>query len=124
MEQIFLDQSQPAPGASARRAAAPRPVAPAASPVVATPAPAARAGRRVQLQPRVSNNQITGLIVSPGGDGGQAFRAAGFAPGDVIVAVNGQRVNSAEQALGAGPASGRRRRPSPSIAAAARCRCA
>ena len=47
----------------------------------------------------MSNNQITGLSVSPGGDGGQAFRAAGFAPGDVIIAVNGQRVNSAEQAL-------------------------
>ena len=26
------------------------------------------------------------------------FRAAGFAPGDVIVAVNGQRISSLEQA--------------------------
>jgi len=95
MEQLFLDQSQPAPGAAG---ATPQPGAPA-QPIVVAPAPAPPASAPVQLQPRVSNNQITGLSVSPGGDGGQAFRAAGFAPGDVITAVNGQRVNSAEQAL-------------------------
>ena len=98
MEQLFLDQSQPAAGA------APAPAQPGATapaqPVVVTPAPApAAAAAPIQLQPRVSNNQITGLSVAPGSDGGQAFRAAGFQPGDVIVAVNGQRANSAEQAM-------------------------
>lgn len=101
MEQLFLDQSQPAPGA-APAPAQPGAVAPA-QPVVVTPAPAPAApaapAAPIQLQPRVGNNQITGLSVSPGGDGGQAFRAAGFQPGDVIVAVNGQRANSAEQAM-------------------------
>ncbi|MGQ0661351.1 type II secretion system protein N [Sphingosinicella sp.] len=94
MEQLFLDQSQPAPGAAG---AAPQPVTAAPpQPIVAAPTPAAPP---LQLQPRVSNNQITGLVVAPGGDGGQAFRAAGFAPGDVIVTVNGQRVSSADQAI-------------------------
>lgn len=97
MEQLFLDQSTPVP------AAAPAPPQPGATapvqPVVVAPAPSpATAPPPIQMQPRVSNNQITGLAVSPGGDG-QAFRAAGFAAGDVITAVNGQRVTSAEQAI-------------------------
>lgn len=99
MEQLFLDQSTPAPGATP---APPQPgTTPAAQPMVVAPAPAPAPGLApppIQLQPRVSDNQITGLAVSPGGDG-QAFRAAGFAAGDVITSVNGQRVTSAEQAL-------------------------
>jgi len=86
-EQIFLDQSTPAPTA----ATLPPPAA-------ASPAPA---GQPVDLQPRLSGGRVDGVIVGPGGDGGQAFRAAGFAPGDVIVAVNGQRVTSLEQARAA-----------------------
>ena len=66
-------------------------------PVVAAPPPAPNAP--LSLEPRVGNNQVTGLIVAPGGDGGAAYRAAGFQPGDVIVAVNGQRVTGADQAL-------------------------
>lgn len=98
LEQLFLDQSTPAPGASS--ATQQQPVGTAsAQPVVVAPAPApGLAPPPIQMQPRVSNNQITGLAVSPSGDG-QAFRAAGFAPGDVIIAVNGQRVTSAEQAI-------------------------
>lgn len=96
MEQLFLDQSTPAPGAATAPpqagAAPPQPVVVAPAPAPATNAPP------IQMQPRVSNNQITGLAVSPGGDG-QAFRAAGFAAGDVITSVNGQRVISAEQAI-------------------------
>lgn len=107
MEQLFLDQSQPAPGAPGAVPPQPGMVAPPASPVVVTPGSSpAPVAPPVQLAPRVSNNQITGLAVSPGGDGGQAFRAAGFAPGDVITAVNGQRVNSAEQALALARQSG------------------
>jgi general secretion pathway protein C len=101
-EQIFLDQSEPAatavaaPGAPAG-APAPSPLQesppPAQPPVVVSPA-----APPVRLQPRMSGGRVDGILVSPGGDGGQAFRAAGFAPGDVIVSVNGQRVGSTEQA--------------------------
>ena len=98
-EQLFLDQSTPAqaaaPAAPAPVAAVPPPPVPV--PVVqATPAPAA--GQALSLQPRLAGGRINGIIVAPGSDGGRMFRAAGFAPGDVIVAVNGQRVTSMEQA--------------------------
>ena len=46
----------------------------------------------------MSGGRIDGVTVAPGGDGGQAFRSAGFVPGDVIVSINGQRVTSMEQA--------------------------
>jgi general secretion pathway protein C len=93
-EQIFLDQSEPA---------APVAGAPGQTPAVTVPvpvpaAPPAAAPTPFQFAPRVSENQITGLIVSPGGDGGQMFRAAGFQAGDVVTEVNGQRVVSAQQA--------------------------
>jgi general secretion pathway protein C len=99
-EQIFLDQSEPAapaatvPGAPAAiPAPAPMQAAPPApAPVVSIAAPP------IRFQPRMNDGRVDGIIVSPGGDGGQAFRAAGFAPGDVIVSVNGQRVGSTEQA--------------------------
>jgi len=58
-------------------------------------------GQALGFVPRTVGGQVNGLIVSPGGDGGQAFRAAGFVAGDVIVAVNGQRVTSLEQARAA-----------------------
>ncbi len=91
LEQIFLDQSTPA-----APVAGGAPVGPAA---VSVPAPAAaQSAPPLQFQPRMTSNQITGLVVSPGADGGQAFRAAGLQPGDVLVSVNGQRVTSAEQA--------------------------
>jgi len=110
MEQIFLDQSQPAQavgGAGPPPVVAGQPVPPIVA--VPRPAPAAPvAGDPLSLQPRTNNNQITGLIVAPGGDGGAAFRAAGFAAGDVIVAINGQRVSSADQALALVRAAGGR----------------
>jgi general secretion pathway protein C len=107
-EQIFLDQSGPAQAVGAPdaapvpQAAAPQ-VGPAAPiPVVtvpsAPPPPAAVPGRPINFTPRTSNGRITGLVVTPGSDGGRAFAAAGFAPGDVIVAINGQRISSLEQA--------------------------
>jgi len=93
-EQIFLDQSPPAQAVAGAPVAAPAPPAPAA-----TPAPPPTGA--LSLVPRSAGGQVNGLIVGPGGDGGQAFRAAGFAPGDVIVAINGQRVTSLEQARAA-----------------------
>lgn len=93
-EQIFLDQSEPAEAAAPAEAAPPPPVTP---PPRESGPPPREPGPPIQLQPRVSNGRVTGMVVSPGGDG-QAFRAAGFAPGDVIVSVNGQRVTSMERA--------------------------
>jgi len=65
------------------------------------PAPTSSAGAAINFQPRIAGGGINGIIVSPGGDGGQAFRSAGFVAGDVIVSVNGQRVSSLEQARAA-----------------------
>ncbi len=97
-EQIFLDQSEPAaPAANASptaQAAASAPGQPIAAPAPAAPS----TGAAIRLQPRIGDGQVDDLIVSPGRDGGQAFRAAGFLPGDVIVSMNGQRVTSTDQA--------------------------
>ena len=64
--------------------------------VVAQPIPVAP-GAAINFVPRTSNGHVTGIVVSPGSDGGRAFAAAGFAPGDVVVAINGQRISSLEQ---------------------------
>jgi general secretion pathway protein C len=87
-EQIFLDQSPAAQVVgTAPQVAVPAPPPPAAVPP---------AGQPINLQPRTENGRVTGILVSAGADG-QAFRAAGFVQGDVIVAINGQRVSSLEQ---------------------------
>ena len=99
-EQIFLDQSEPAEGAApAAPAAQATPPAPTASSIPTPPTPPpAPAASAFQLQARTRGGQVDGIMVGPGGDGGEAFRAAGFERGDVIVSVNGQRVTSTEQA--------------------------
>ena len=99
-EQIFLDQSGPAQAVGgAPAAASPGPPQPQmAAPAAPEPAPG---GQPINFVPRTSNGRITGILVSPGSDGGRAFGAAGFAPGDVVVAINGQRVSSLEQARAA-----------------------
>lgn len=104
LEQIFLDQSEPAPVAGGAAETPPPPGAPPVAPMVSTPAPSAAAA--IGFVPRISGGGINGIIVSPGSDGGQAFRAAGFAPGDVIVAVNGQRITSLEQVRAAAGRAG------------------
>jgi general secretion pathway protein C len=102
-EQLFLDQSEPAQVAGGS-AETPVPGAPQ----VATPTPQAGAfsGASMNFQPRIAGAGINGIIVTPGADGGQAFRAAGFQPGDVIVSVNGQRITSIDQARSAAAGSG------------------
>lgn len=95
-EQIFLDESGPAPVVGPGDTAAP-PTPEVLAPIVQ----AAPAGLPIGIQPRIAGGRINGVLVTPGNDGGQAFRAAGFAPGDVIVSVNGQRVTSLDQARGA-----------------------
>ncbi|MBV9884639.1 MAG: PDZ domain-containing protein [Sphingomonadaceae bacterium] len=114
-EQIFLDQSGPAEAVGAPQTvvvpqgAVPQQAGPAAPMQVVTvptappppPPIAAAPGRPINFTPRTSNGRVTGLVVTPGSDGGRAFAAAGFAPGDVIVAINGQRISSLEQARAA-----------------------
>lgn len=104
-EQIFLDQSTAAEtvGGQAPPAAADAlPPPPEAAPPSIYPPPARVApppplpGQPILFQPRSVNGRINGVVVSPGADS-QIFRAAGFAPGDVIVAIDGQPVRSVEQ---------------------------
>ena len=98
-EQIFLAQSEVASAAvTAAPAATPLPGAPSPVAPPPRPAPTSTSPPAVRLEPRVANDRIEGLTVSPGADGGLAFQAAGFAPGDVIVSINGQRVTSIDQA--------------------------
>lgn len=99
-EQIFIDQSTPAPvaGADPNVATNAPPVAP---PQVVTPQASATMAGMVNFTPRMAGGRVNGVMVTPGGDGGRAFLAAGFQAGDVIVAVNGQRVTSLEQARAA-----------------------
>jgi general secretion pathway protein C len=97
LEQIFLDQSTPAPNAGVAPATTPTQPQPQLAPASAAPA----AAQALSLQPRLAGGRVNGIIVGPGSDGGQAYRAAGFLAGDVIVAVNGQRVTSLEQARAA-----------------------
>ncbi|HVQ07965.1 MAG TPA: type II secretion system protein N [Allosphingosinicella sp.] len=103
-EQLFLDQSEPAPTAGGAAGQTPVPGAPQ----IATPAPQAGlfSGSAMTFQPRIAGGGINGIIVTPGTDGGQAFRAAGFQLGDVIVSVNGQRITSVDQARVAAAGTG------------------
>lgn len=111
-EQLFLDQSQPAEmvapgrpqvGAGQPEGVIPMPALPPPPPPpqgTATPTPApnpVNLSGQVRYQPRLDNGRVSGVTVNPSGSG-DAFRAAGLRPGDVIVAVNGQRVTSADQA--------------------------
>jgi general secretion pathway protein C len=102
-EQLFMDQSQApnmvapgAPGPSPAPVAGPslsvQPVAPTAPP--SRPQPA-----EVGAVPRMNGTQLTGVTVQPRGTG-EGFRALGLASGDVVIAVNGKRIRSAEQARG------------------------
>jgi general secretion pathway protein C len=110
-ERLFMDQGNagvpgaaPAPGAppSAPASNAPPaatvPFVPPKSSVEpgGPPVPPSKINQGVSLQPRGSGGQLTGVTVSPRG-GGEAFRALGLAPGDVVTSVNGRRIRSADQ---------------------------
>ena len=106
-EQIFMDQSGPVAVAGVDPNGT-VPVAPGTQPQVATPqgqVSGAVAGL-INFTPRLAGGGVNGVVVTPGNDGGRAFSAAGFQPGDVIVMVNGQRVTSLEQARAAMGAGG------------------
>lgn len=101
-EQIFLDQSGPAGSAAAPAGivapASPRrpgaPVVAQPSEVVVTPGALSRDTR---IAPRREGDRMTGVILQPNGEG-EAFRAAGFQPGDVLISINGRRVTNAGEA--------------------------
>lgn len=87
-EQVFLDQSQPAPGA------APEGTPAGGSPgaIVGLDNPTADALKRdVGVSPRMQNGRVTGLILT---SRGPAFQNAGFQPGDIITQIDGQAVGS------------------------------
>jgi len=94
IEQLFIDQSTPAPSA-----AAVAPATTAANAAVAAPQPGGASFTAEQLRsgigfsPRTANGRMTGLMLRSNGDGA-AFRGAGFQEGDILVAVNGQPIAS------------------------------
>lgn len=127
-EQLFLDQSTPAevaapgaapgtppPSASGMDRSGPETpenqppeptIVPPSTPAPAPPAQAnppatapstGPATNEIQFQPRLNGGQVSGITVQPRGSG-NAFRAAGLAPGDVILSIGGRRVASADQA--------------------------
>ncbi|MEA3390993.1 type II secretion system protein N [Sphingobium sp. CCH11-B1] len=92
-EQVFLDQSTPAPDAPAPPPAASgwQSAAPPPPPATATGAgPTAESLKRdIGFAPRIENGRVTGLVVQ---SRGPAFAGVGFKPGDIIAQVNGQPV--------------------------------
>jgi general secretion pathway protein C len=106
-EQLFMDQSQapntvtppPAPGTT------PPPSAPVVQPSTSVepggpPIPPSKLyPDKVGMAPRMNGSQLTGVAVSPQGRG-EGFRALGLAAGDVVIAVNGRRIQSMDQAQG------------------------
>lgn len=106
-EQLFMDQSQ-APATvttPAPPSAPPTPTAPVVQPSTAVEPgsrpvpPSTLYPNEVSMAPRMNGSQLTGVTVSPKGRG-EGFRALGLAPGDVVIAVNGRRIRSPEQAQG------------------------
>jgi general secretion pathway protein C len=97
-EQLFMDQSQGAPGAAAGQ---PGPATePSAPNQAVTSAPKAfeptRLASELGLQPRVAGDKITGVVLRPEG-AGSAFRAAGLQPGDVLLRIGGERIDSPDE---------------------------
>lgn len=83
-ESLYLDQSIPA-----QTIGADDPVTPASL----TPGGAEIAGV-ASLAPRNEQGRVTGILLSPLGDG-SLFNSAGFRNGDIIVSINGNPVGSA-----------------------------
>jgi general secretion pathway protein C len=92
-ESLYLDQSVPAETVGGEFDTDQAAISGSSSgPAGTTPAAEAIANA-VDLAPRSADGKVTGIVVSPRGDGA-LFRAAGFRDGDIIVSVNGQQVSS------------------------------
>lgn len=96
-EQLFLDQSVPASAAETELVdpgvSSPAPIAPATGDAVS--GSAATLTGQIGFTPRANGG---GIVVNPEG-GGAAFRAAGLQPGDVLLSVNGKRLQSVEDSV-------------------------
>lgn len=91
-ETLYLDQSTPAPVVTPD-GAAPLSASPPASASGSGELTPGAVRREISFSPRTEGARVTGVMVSPSG-GGEAFQAAGFRPGDVIVQVNGRPISS------------------------------
>ena len=93
-ENLFLDQSSEAgalsPGEMNHPPTAPSPSAAAMAGLLTADA----ISRDIVFAPRTDSGRITGIAVSPRGEG-EAFIKAGFQPGDVVTQVNGRPIASA-----------------------------
>ncbi len=87
-EQIFLDQSQPAPAAATTPGEGG--VVPAPTDGIDNPT-ADGLKRDIGFAPRMQNGRITGLILTAKGP---TFQNAGFQPGDIVTQVDGRPVGS------------------------------
>lgn len=87
-EQLFLDQSVAAPIA---QPGTPAPIS--ATGVVGPAANVSGLQSLIEAAPRMSGNSITGLTLTPKGDGA-GFNRAGLQSGDVLTAVNGKPISS------------------------------
>lgn len=103
-EQLFMDQSEapatvPVPNAPTPAAPAPPVVQPTTSVEPGGPPvpPSKLYPNEVSMAPRMNGTQLTGVTVRPQGND-EGFRALGLAPGDVVIAVNGRRLKSMDQA--------------------------
>jgi general secretion pathway protein C len=95
-EQIFIDQSTPAPDAApspSGDAAGWQSAAPPPAPATPTAGPTVDSLKRdIGFAPRMQNGRITGVAVL---SRGPSFAGVGFKPGDIISQVNGQPIGSA-----------------------------
>ncbi|WP_156472270.1 type II secretion system protein N [Sphingorhabdus sp. M41] len=84
LESLYLDQSIPAQTVGTED-----PVAPASLSLESNEIPGV-----ASLAPRNDQGRVTGIVLSPLGDG-SLFKSAGFRNGDIIVSINGNPVGSA-----------------------------
>ena len=94
-EQLFMDSAGPQGGTPMAGAVE------EARPVQAVPTPsqsfeATPLASELGLQPRINGDKLTGVVLRPIG-GGAAYRASGLQPGDVLISLNGQRIDSPDE---------------------------
>jgi general secretion pathway protein C len=82
-ESLYLDQSIPAETVGTDDPGAPAPLATSGNEIAGI----------ASLAPRNEQGRVTGIVISPLGDG-SLFKSAGFRDGDIIVSINGNPVGS------------------------------
>ncbi len=89
-EQLYLDQSVSAAVADTDTAGATSPAIPSVAEL--------RVG--ISFAPKLEKGVVTGFTIEPRG-AGEAFRAAGFLPGDIVTQINGTGFGSVQEASAA-----------------------